>query len=132
MKKNYLFLGLFIMLYFFSACEKKDDDTPGNLQGKWTFVSYVTNTYYSNKNHINTITGTTGDYMDFRTDGKLYVRFLGFEDISAYTASGSNNVILDGTDTFEIKKLMGGQLVLYQKTHSSAEEYTEQTYNLKK
>jgi hypothetical protein len=66
------------------------------------------------------IAATPGDYIDFRNDQKVYVRFsnpLSGEpelDTSGYTLLGSNKFILiddSGNDTLDIFELTSGKLV---------------------
>lgn len=123
---------------FVFACKKKVDKNNDNsatiekLQSRWTFLNYTTNNYYSNSDHLNTISGTAGDYLEFVSGGRLYLRLLSFTDTSTYSVISNNRIVFDNTDTFDIKTLTESQLVLYNKKVYPKGEYQEQTYNLQK
>ena len=118
------------------SCSKKDvtdnDITITNtkLQGKWVFVNFITNSHYSNMDHITTTTGSNGDFMNFSTNQQLYVRLLGFDDTFTYSVLKNSRVLLNGVDTFDLKTLNENQLVLYRHNVYSASSYKEETYNL--
>ena len=129
---------LFILVLIFSislitpSCKKKDAEktTAQKLQNKWTFLNATDNSHYSGTDHIITITGNSGDYMDFRTDGKVYLRLQSSQDTSSYVLSGDTKIIFDGTDTATIQTLTDNALKLYFKDIVSASIYEEITYNL--
>ncbi|MBA2249686.1 MAG: hypothetical protein H0W12_05795 [Chitinophagaceae bacterium] len=135
MKKSlaFLILSVFLMLII-ASCNKKDSNTPAataaSIQHKWTFLNAAVNQYYSGANHNVVVTGNSGDYMDFRAGGNLYVRILSSQDTSSYSLIGTDKVVFDGTDTFTIQTLTNTTLKLYNKSVTSATEYDEATYNL--
>ena len=114
------------------SCKKKDAEktTAQKLQNKWTFLNATDNNYYSGADHIVTINGNAGDYMDFRTNGKVYLRLQSSLDTSTYVLSGDTKIIFDGTDTATIQTLTDNALKLYIKDIVSAGIYEEITYNL--
>ena len=145
MKKLLLF-G-FATVLVFTACKKKTEEvvpvvpvktTTEKIQAVWKVTSLVYNDFYSNANHPFTQTGIATDYVDFRTNGKVYVQFgnpssASSRDTSSYTIVNDNTIKID-TDNFEIKTLTANQLVLYNKTINSTTplEYDESTFNLNK
>jgi len=116
------------------GCQKNKDedytDLKQRLQGKWNFENYVTNQYYSNSNHLNTLPASPGDYMDFQPNGKIFLVLFGSRDTSNYSIPGNNKIVLDYTDNFDIKTLTSSDLVLYSKQVFSPDTYYEQTYTL--
>ncbi len=114
------------------SCKKKDAEktTAQKLQNKWTFLNATDNNHYSGADHIVTINGNAGDYMDFRTNGKVYLRLQSSLDTSTYVLSGDTKIIFDGTDTATIQTLTDNALKLYIKDIVSAGIYEEITYNL--
>ncbi len=101
------------------------------LEGKWNFVTYIKNHHRSGNDNINTTTASSGDYVNFLTDGKLLLRLLSFEDNSTYTVLSNNKILFYG-DTFDIKTIDANQLVLIRRDVVSTTEYHEETYNFKK
>lgn len=133
MKKIFFILVLiFSVTVITTSCKKKvtEKSAAEKLQNKWTFINAVVNSYYSGANHITTVTGNNGDYMDFRADGKLYVRLQSSMDTVGYNLSGSDKIIIDGTDTLTIQTLTDNALKLYMKDVINASSYDEATYNL--
>jgi hypothetical protein len=129
MKKVLLLLIASVALS--TACKKKDvEKTPAEkVAGLWNFNSLVFNEYYSNANHITTTNGISGDYVDFRADGKVYSRMAGQKDTVAYSVVSAATLKVDGLD-YEIKALTDNQLVIYNKTVVSSTIYDEGTLNL--
>ena len=74
-----------------TSCSKSSSSTP-TLVGKWKFVSYVSK---EGSNTTNNITGTSADYLDFKSNGTLESFISGQTSNTAYTISGSN-VSFDG------------------------------------
>lgn len=114
---------------------KKNDSTPKTtlqkIQAKWQLVSYQENDHYSGMDHIQNLTGGPDDYLDFRTDGKVYVSFFGTRDTSVYALSGDTKVVMDGSFILDIKTLTDNSFILYSKDVFGA-DYYEQTFTLKK
>lgn len=134
-----LLIHSFTLCFIFCliSCKKKDNKEDLNivlkmLEGKWTFLSYQTNQHYSGNDHLNTVSGSIGDYMNFAAGGKLYLRLQTFQDTSLYSLFSSSRMVIDGVDTFDLKTLTESQLILYRKKVSSSTDYYEQTYNLQK
>ena len=127
-----------LALCILSACKKKDTDNEvynaalGKLIGKWTFVNATTNEHYSNADHITTLSGNPGDYMDFTNGGKVNLRFFSVQDTSKYTLIKNTQLVFDDVDQFDLKTLTATELVLYRKIVYSAAAYKEETYSLKK
>jgi hypothetical protein len=122
MKKILLFVMLLATVAM-TSCSK--DSAKPTLVGKWKFVSVV----YKSANFSETINGSTGDYMDFKKDGKLEFRFQGETETIDYTISGSK-VLFDGS-TYSITNLTSSAASLYN-TEGSGSDKFEQTVNLKK
>src|SRR4051812_13895323 len=67
------------------------------LLGKWSLVKDSTYSWFPTTDtlaHIKRYSGTTGDYYDFRNDGKCYIKVAGVYDTLAYQITISNEVIL--------------------------------------
>lgn len=132
MRSLLLLIVLFLIVSVTPSCKKKDAEktTAQKLQNKWTFLNATDNNHYSGIDHSATINGNTGDYMDFRTNGKVYVRLQSSNDTSNYVLSGDTKIIIDNTDTLTIQSLTDNALKLYQKDIFSPGVYEEVTYNL--
>ena len=129
---------LLVLIVLFSislitpSCKKKDAEKTAaqKLQNKWTFLNATDNNHYSGADHVISVNGNAGDYMDFRTDGRVYLRIQSSLDTSSYVLSGDTKIIFDGTDTATIQTLTDNALKLYFKDIISAGTYEEITYNL--
>lgn len=138
MKLNvrYLFLAV-LAISTFSSC-KKDSDSDANdkamakLLGKWTFVSASTNDYYSNADHIKTVPGAPGDFMDFMNNNKAVLRIFSSQDTSKYTLTGGSKLVFDDIDQFDVKTLTESDLILNRKTVYSSAAFKEEIYTLRK
>jgi len=132
MKKLILYSALSTALIF-AAC-KKNTDKPSSpsLQGKWGVVNEsildVENgiTVYSNN-----YTGVAGDYVDFRSDNKVYSLVDGGMDTSAYQILSNNKVVID-IDTLDIQSLTTASVKLHSKVYSDVNSYEELSVDLKR
>jgi hypothetical protein len=134
-KGIYTKIAVLFLAGTFFGCQKDGVDNSeliGKLNGKWTFVNYITNEYYSSSNHVNTLTADPGDFIQFTADQKVYLRLFSSTDTSRYTIAPTNRIVMDYNDTFDIKSITETQLVLYSKKISSVDSYYEQTYNLQR
>ena len=95
MKANHLLLLTFVLIVI-TACNKTGDVKPTpTLLGKWSLVSdsvaYGTTTVYTQSYE-----GLTGDYFDFRANGKCYIKegtrydTLGYSMLNDTTVSIEN------------------------------------------
>lgn len=128
-----------IAVLIFSAC-KKDSATSTStlqkLQAKWNFQKdYYHEHYTGTPDYRDTTYGQAGDYVDFRTDGKVYSRISGgaYYDTSNYALLGDSKIVISyggsspGSDTAEIQVLTDTQLQLHSKVYDPAPDYYEDT-----
>src|SRR4051812_46669129 len=103
------------------SCDKNNDKPANNtlskIQAKWK----VNNVKFEEGGEDSTYTGVATDYMDFRTDGKVYTNLANEKDTSAYSLVNDTKLVVDG-DTLAIKQLSSSQFVLEYK-----EEIVEDT-----
>jgi len=119
--KNLILAGIAATAFLVSC--KKDDDNGGgssSIQGKWN----INRVYYEEKSggvlDSASFAAAPGDYIDFRNDGKAYVRFSDpFSgepefDTTGYALLGTNKFIViddSGNDTLDIFELTASSLV---------------------
>jgi hypothetical protein len=135
LKGIYSKIAILFLAGTFLGCQKDGVDNSeiiGKLSGRWTFVNYVTNEFYSNSDHLNTLAADPGDFIEFTPNEKVYLRLFSSTDTSRYTIAPTNRIVVDYNDTFDIKSITETQLILYNKRVTSAVSYYEQTYNLQK
>lgn len=70
-------------LLFIPVVGKWDLVTDSTLAGVGAYATYTIRT------------GTTGDYWDFRDDGKVYIKEGTLMDTAGYTRYGSNEIAID-------------------------------------
>ena len=128
-----------LVTMYLQACKKSDTTAATStqtvlqkIQYKWTLERIVDNNYYSGADHINTTTGTSSDYFDFKKDGKVYFSFSGITDVVTYSLINDTQILIDGTETYQIKTLTANSFVLYQKNIRNATDYDEETIIMKR
>jgi hypothetical protein len=123
-----------LVTFYLPACKKSDkkQTTIEKVQGKWQLVTDISNEHVSGMDHINTTTGSPGDILDFRTDGKVYSNIGGQADTSAYALSGDTKLIINGIQLFDITTLTSNSFILYAKETNGGSDFNEETITLKK
>jgi hypothetical protein len=114
-----------------TAC-KKDKDKPASLVNKWSvadthIVEIVSGLVFFEDRY----TGVAADYLDFRSDNKLYSSIDGSSDVVPYQLVGTDKVVIDG-DTFLIQSLTLNSVRLYMRDPATGNTYIEATVNLKR
>jgi hypothetical protein len=135
MKKIITSAALILLVTFYlSACKKTDKQptTIEKVQGKWNLVTDIFNEHISGQDNISSITGTTGDNIDFRTDGKVYSNIQGGADTSTYALSGDTKIVINGTLNYDITTLTSSSLILHDMESTGGTDFQEETITLKK
>jgi hypothetical protein len=116
------------------ACKKSDKQptTLEKIQGKWLLSTDVSNDHFSGQDNIMTLTGTSSDLIDFRTDGKVYTNIQGQSDTTSYSLSGDTKIVIDGNLNYEIQTLTSTSFVLHEKEIGPGTDFYEETLTLKK
>ena len=120
-----------------ASCHKDDNNnsTPSTLsriQAKWGVTSKVTDK--TGTANDSTYTGVAADYMDFKTDSKVYWQLNNVKDTAAYSLTNDSTLVLDGVSS-KITKLSSSEFVIKQTmvaTTGTAKDTTYVTFNLKK
>ena len=114
-----------------ASCKKdKEKTTQEKILGKWNIASIVDNDFYSGASHINTYTGVSSDYLEFRSDGTVFVSFSGITNTSHYGLIGDTKIWIE-SDNYDIKTLTDNQFSLYSRDDFGA-DYYESTMNLRR
>ncbi len=132
MKFTKLFFGLLVTSLFFTACNKDDsiDDIDNKLQNRWAVTDALLYGRAPINDTIIYYTGTSADYFDFRSNGKVYSNWNGQVDTSDYQVIAGNKIVSEG-DTVSIRVLTNSQLQLFTSNTSNG-VIQELTINLKK
>jgi hypothetical protein len=132
MKKTFLFFAAAIALTLgFSACKKTKESTTQKIQHNWTVVSEVDNSHDASGDHLDTVDGISGDFINFNSNGTVTLQFDGSTETGTYTLVNDNELSMGG-EVYTIKSLNDSQLILYIKDVSSATDYDETTINMKR
>ena len=126
-----IMFSIAIVTLVITAC-KKEKDKPASLVNKWSVVNtrvveMVNGTVLYEENY----TGVAEDYVDFRSDNKLYSSIDGVSDVVPYQLIGTDKVVIDG-DTFLIQSLTTNSVKLYMKEPAAGNTYIEASVNLKR
>ncbi len=121
----------------FMACKKespaKVQTTQEKLLGKWNLVSELTNDFYGGTSHLHTYPFSSGDYVEFTSDGK-YIEFKsGSSTTYNYGMVNDSQVwLLFSGNVYDLKSLTATALQLYHKEVFMPNEYYESTLSLTK
>jgi hypothetical protein len=104
MKKSALFIcSIALTVLFFSACKKSEDDvtitTLQKVQAKWSPDKEYYHENYSGVDYRDTTYGVVGDYIDYRTDGKVYYKIGSYLDTASYSLLGDTKIITTWTNS---------------------------------
>ncbi|MEO6683797.1 MAG: hypothetical protein ABIN48_13325 [Ginsengibacter sp.] len=117
-----------IISIMISSCEK--NKVKLSLQGKWEIVNIsIVEVENGVKIYEENYLGKPGDYIDFRSDNKVYSEVDGVEDVGNYTLLKDNKVIVEG-DTLEIRSLTKSSVTLFLKSYTNSTSFDESTINL--
>ena len=118
-----------------ASCDKDDNDnstppTLSRIQAKWSVTSKIMDKAGTTVGD-STYTGVAADYMDFKTDNKVYWQLKNVKDTAAYSLTNDSTLVLDGT-TSKISKLSSSEFIVKQTIVGTAKDTTYVTFNLKK
>ena len=137
MKKLITLMAVATLLIFsLSSCKKTDEiQTPKTViqkkQANWQLSNYYGNDHFGGADHITNITGTAGDYIEFRTDGKVYYSIQGNKDTTTYSLLTDIQFLIGGSMKYDIKTLTDNGFIFYGKDVSGA-DFLEETFTMKK
>lgn len=99
-----------------AACKKEEErGLTERLMNKWSVVQILDTAYASSAAPIpNKYDGKTGDYMDFRTDGKLYSYINNSYDTANYTYSEKNLLVNVKGFKYNILMITDNTMVLHE------------------
>lgn len=114
MKKILVPAAILAAVVMAASCDK-NNDKPANstllkIQAKWKVSSIKLDAGEEDS----TYTGVTADYIDFRTDGKVYTNIANEKDTSIYVLVNDTKLVVDG-DTALIKQLSSSQFMFEYK-----------------
>ncbi len=119
-----------------ASCDKDDNNstptTLSRIQAKWGVASKVIDS--TGTAGDSTYTGVAADYMDFKTDNKVYSQLNNVKDTAAYSLTNDSTLVLDGVIS-KITALSSSQFVVKQMviaTTGTTKDTTYVTFNLKK
>lgn len=112
----------FLTVLFFGACKKDDDKgITERLMNKWTVVQIVDTVYSASGSPVaNQYPGKTGDYMDFRKDGKRYSFINNTYDTANYTYSEANFKVNVNAFKYNILILTDETMILHEPHYSTS------------
>lgn len=124
-----------LIVFCITACKKTDNQQPQTtlqkIQAKWQLQTYYSNDHFSGVDHIQNVTGTASDYLDFRPDGKVYSSLLGSRDTVTYSLVNDTQLLIDGSTKYDIKTLTSNSFVIYEKDISGS-DFLEETITMAK
>ncbi len=88
---------------------------------KWSLVQILDTAYTETAAPVaNSYDGKTGEYMDFRTDGKLYSFINNTYDTANYTYSEKNRKMNVKAFKYDIVVLTDNSMVLHEPRHATS------------
>ena len=113
----------FLTLIIAGACKKKTESSvTDRLMNKWSLVQYIDTTHSSSVllPMISNYEGKTGEYMDFRKDGKLYSYYNKTYDTAQYTYSEQKYEVNVRAHKYNILILTDNTMILYEPSYSTS------------
>ena len=132
-KKHFtLPLAAVLILLMSVACKKDASKSPQEMiLGKWNYATYAYHTFYQGKHDGDTVdASSTGYYMDFRNNSKMYSYLFNKFDTAEYYAQDFNSFIRN-KDTVKLSTFTENQLTIYVK-EGDKDDYYEEWYTFKK
>ncbi|MBO9672003.1 MAG: hypothetical protein J7577_01055 [Sphingobacteriaceae bacterium] len=135
MKKLALLTSIVLFIAINGCKKEKVEDPPKTtaqkIQGKWNITSIIEKEVSTNGTFTNNHSGTSGEYVEFKTDGKVYTKRDGqsLESLT-YTVNSDTQITIDG-DVHDIKTLTENSFVIYHKSTFQS-GYNEITVTLSK
>ena len=83
-----------IITFFLTSCKRDSVDSSATIFGKWNVLNDSTFEGVGISNHPANYTGKTGDYFDFRNDGKLYIKEGLKLDTSIYKLTSNTTILI--------------------------------------
>jgi len=118
---------LFLSFLLFVSCKKNEDPSPvEKILGVWNFEKKVNFTALNGILNYDTVYAVMGDYIEFRSDAKVYSRISGVYDTATYSFLGSNKIIFN-IDTTSINELTDSKLTFGVSRYNSALDFYEST-----
>ncbi len=106
MKKVILmWVRLSSLVFFCFSCGGNPVSPSPSVLGKWTVLSDNQYTGVGLNNHQVTFTGQSGDYFDFRTNGKVYIKEGSSFDTLSYKLLSDTTVSITSFGSFYIRHL---------------------------
>src|SRR5689334_15959764 len=95
--KYFILFGVIAIIFFLGSCKKDISSNEGNISilGKWNIVTDSSFSGVGLGNHEVNYAGQPGDYFDFSTNGKLYIREKGNLSTFNYTPTSDTTMIID-------------------------------------
>jgi hypothetical protein len=135
--KSLLLILLAVSSLSISSCKKENEEngpakeTEQKVQGKWQINNISINENFSGEDHIETYPGSSSEYVDFKSDGKMHTYFRGNLNVSDYTIVGVKKISIGG-DVASIKQLTDSTLVFSSKDATGSIGFTEVIYSLER
>jgi hypothetical protein len=112
----------FFILLVLGACKKdKEKGMTERLMNKWNLVQISDTTYASGASPVITqYPGKTGEYLDFKKDGKLHSFIRNTYDTSQYTYSEANFKVNVDDFRYNILILTDETMILYEPHYATS------------
>lgn len=138
MKLKHIYLPVILFMLMGIASCQKDNEFPeeepagtiaDKIQHKWKINFIATNSQFAGVNNKVSYNGTPEEYVEFRSDKKMYTYFRSAYDTSSYSVV-SNKVISIDNDQATIQELTDNTLILFSRDNTDFFGYFEVTYSL--
>ena len=126
-----------LLVLITASCKKKEKDFTDRLQNKWSLVQII-DSAYSSSSTTPTITpyeAQSGEYMEFRPDGRMCTYIKKEYDTVQYTFSEQNFKINAPDHNYKILILTDNTMILHEpkySTSSTTNDYSAYKITLKR
>jgi hypothetical protein len=135
--KTLFLLFAAINLMAITSCKKDNDEnspaeeTKQKILGRWEIKSIIIKESFSGEDHVTTHAGTSADYVDFKSNGKMDTYFKNNLNVSDYSVKSVKIITIEGDD-HTVRELTDSTLVMYSTDRTGSIGYTEITYDLER
>lgn len=114
------------------SCKKEIDEVKSTtelVRGIWNIDSVSVHQEFNNVTKKETLYSDPGDYIDFRSDGRMITIFQGNKDNSSYKIKNSQVITIAG-DSGAIRELTNTRFVIHTRASAGGIGFIETTYFL--
>ena len=95
--KYLISFGVIAVVFFVASCKKDvhPEENNASIIGKWNIITDSSYVGVAANNHLVVYAGQEGDYFDFSSNGKLYIKENGMLDTLQFNLTSDTTMTID-------------------------------------